>query len=359
MALQQLQKAAVVIRENGSFRFEIRQTPIPSIQPWEILVKLSATSICGTDIAMAAGYVGPTCDILGHEGVGRVVRIGSGVDPSTVKVGDRIGIAWLRDICGNCPCCAVPGGEVRCVEQLNSGRKHDGTLQEYCTVPNRYVLKLPDELNIPDPVIAPILCAGVTAYSALKAGAAVPGEWAAISGAGGGVGALGIQYAKAMGYRVIAIDVGPTKEGFCLEQGAEVYCDALDTNLKDTVRGFTSGAMAKAVVVCAGSGAAYRSAFDLVAYFGTIVCVGIPPPDELISAHPLQLIDNGIRLIGSAVGTRTDTLEALEFVRRGMVNPAIHLSTLDDLNDISGKVASTIGKYVIQFEKFSGEHEQE
>ena len=92
-------------RSSTGFDFEIRSVPIPELKPWEVLVKLSATGVCGTDISLAAGHVGPTCDILGHEGVGRVVRLGSGVDPDTVKVGDRVGIAWVRDVCGRCPCC--------------------------------------------------------------------------------------------------------------------------------------------------------------------------------------------------------------------------------------------------------------
>ena len=107
-------------------------------------------------------------DVLGHEGVGRVVAIGDGVNPSTVRVGDRVGISWVRDVCGKCPSCLLPDGETRCVQQLNSGRKWDGTFAEYCVVPSRYILLLPDDLGLSDEVIAPILCGGVTAYKALR-----------------------------------------------------------------------------------------------------------------------------------------------------------------------------------------------
>jgi propanol-preferring alcohol dehydrogenase len=314
---------------------------VPQIQPWEILVKLGASGVCGTDILLASGKAGPCRDILGHEGVGRVVQVGAGVDPSVVLVGQRVGVAWVRDICGQCACCRVPGGETRCVEQFNSGRKLDGTFAEYCVVSSRYVFVLPAEGDdLPDETIAPILCGGVTAYKALKVCNARPGEWVAILGGGGGVGALGVQYAKAMGYRVAAIDVGQAKKEFCLSLGAEVFIDAVDEDVASAMQAATRGAMAKAVIVAVGSGKAYESAIPLLAMFGTMVVVGIPPPGQNISLHPLEFIDRGIKIEGIAVGTRTDTIEALEFVRRGVVKPVVTPTSLDQLNSIYGLVAS-------------------
>ncbi|ETS84304.1 hypothetical protein PFICI_02329 [Pestalotiopsis fici W106-1] len=341
------QKAA---REGGSPRFEIHDVPRPALKPWEVLVSLSASGICGTDVSLASGHLGPCCDILGHEGVGKIEAIGAGVDPTIAKIGDRVGIAWVRDACGACEYCLIPGGETRCVEQLNSGRKIDGTFAEFCTVPSRYLLKLPDDLAVADELVAPILCGGVTAYKALKSCNATPGSWVAISGAGGGVGALAIQYARAMGYRVIAIDVGTSKEEYCRSLGAEVYLDAKN-DVAAAVYTSTKGTRAKAVIVTAGSGAAYQSAFDIVAAFGTVVCVGIPPPPQTMALHPLQFIDKGISLIGSLTGTRTDTLEALEFVQRGAVKPSVNIISLNDLPVVADRVAETTGKYVIRFGK--------
>ncbi|KAM5376264.1 hypothetical protein ACJZ2D_005635 [Fusarium nematophilum] len=323
--------------------------PIPRPQPWEILVRLSATGVCGTDMSLASGHAGPTVDILGHEGIGRVVEVGEGVDPSVVKTGDRVGIAWVRDVCGRCACCREPGGETRCREELNSGRKWDGTFAEHCVVPSRYVLVLPDDPELPDEYVAPVLCGGVTAYKALKMSGATPGEWVAVVGAGGGVGGLAVQYAKAMGYRVAAIDVGPAKE-FCLKMGADAYFNAADPTMASSFKELTSdGTGAKAVIVTAGSGKAYQSALDLVAVFGTLVCVGIPPPDQVMNLHPLTLIDRGITLVGSLVGTRAETLEALEFVRRGAVKPIVNLMEFEDLNNVADKFATAKGKFVIQF----------
>ncbi|KAF4468381.1 alcohol dehydrogenase [Fusarium albosuccineum] len=343
-------KAAVVVRSDAGFQFEIQSVPIPKLQPWEVLVKLSATGVCGTDMSLAAGHVGPCRDILGHEGVGRVVQVGHGVDPSAVKVGRRVGIAWVRDACGKCPCCREPGGETRCREQQNSGRNWDGTFAEHCVVPSRYLLTLPDDPTLPDEYVAPVLCGGVTAYKALKICGAMPGEWVAVVGAGGGVGGLGVQYAKAMGYRVAAIDVGPAKE-FCLKMGAEVYFDGSDPDTPAALKKLTPDEVgAKAVIVTAGSGRAYQSAFDIIRVFGTLVCVGIPPPDQTMTLHPLAFIDKGIRVIGSLVGTRTETLEALDFVRRGLVKPIVNSIVFEDLNDVTSKFATTAGKFVIHFE---------
>ncbi|OAL37529.1 hypothetical protein AYO20_03036 [Fonsecaea nubica] len=315
--------------------------PVPEISPTELLVRLSVSGVCGSDFHLAEGHSGPTCDILGHEGVGRVVKLGSAVNPSFVNVGTRVGLGWVRDVCEECFCCLSPGGEGRCLAKLCSGLRRDGTFAEYAVVPSRYVIRIPED--VPDDLVAPILCGGVTAYKAIKVSEAVPGRWMVISGAGGGVGALGIQYAKSMGYRVIAIDVGDAKKEYCLKLGAEVYYDAKELDTA-TVMALT-GDGAAAVLVMANSGRAYQAALELVAPYGTLVCVGIPPADQLVTFHPILGISKGVKIIGSAVGTRKDIWEAIEFVQRGAVKPAVEMATLDDLSDIAknfGKVSSLL-----------------
>lgn len=162
---------------------------------------------------MALGHMGPVGNILGHEGVGNIAALGSNVaalDP-TVSVGQRVGVAWTRDICGVCAMCVdlANEGETRCVEALHSGKAYDGTWAEYTLVPLRYLARLPETFDqIPDEHIAPILCGGVTAYKAIKGCQLTPGQWVVISGAAGGVGALAVSFARAMGYRVIAADAG-------------------------------------------------------------------------------------------------------------------------------------------------------
>lgn len=268
-----------------------------------------------------------------------MVKIGTGVDPRTVQLGDRVCVAWVRDVCGRCPCCRKPGGETRCLEQWNSGRKWDGTFAEYCIVPGRYLLVLPDSEGLEDEVVAPILCGGVTAYKALKSCGALPGEWVVVVGAGG-VGGLAIQYARAMGYRVVAVDVGCEKEEAGLQAGAHAYFDALAEDVGSCLRKLTGGTGARAVVVTAGSSEAYRNSLDLVGVFGTLVCVGIPPAEGAMAIHPLLLIDRGIRVLGTLAGTRAETLEALEFVRMKAVKPAVTVVGLDELDEVMRKLGT-------------------
>jgi propanol-preferring alcohol dehydrogenase len=325
-------------REEGkSSRFEIESVGIPELGPQDVLVQLSVTGVCGTDIALASGELGPTRRILGHEGVGRVVKLGSGLSESQVKLGQRVGVAWQRDICGACAMCLTDGGETRCLEQLNSGRKIDGTFAEYTVVPYRYLTTLAEGPE--DQILAPILCGGVTIYKGLKICGATPGQWVVISGAGGGVGALGIQYSKAMGYRTIAIDAGKAKEQYCLSLGAEVYIDLIaTTDVPSIVREKTGGLGAAAVLVTAGSGKAYQDALKMLGPFGTLVCIGIPPPSQLVNFHPLLFIDMGIKIIGSAVGSRLDIQEAIAFVERGLVKPTVQMTTLEQLSDVGEQI---------------------
>ncbi|OJI99239.1 hypothetical protein ASPVEDRAFT_125961, partial [Aspergillus versicolor CBS 583.65] len=310
--------------------------PIPQPGPTDVLVKLSVTGLCGTDFALASGALGQTRPILGHEGIGRVSKLGSALNESQVKLGQRVGISWVRGVCGDCAFCLHEGGEgeAHCAAQIHSGRKVDGTLAGFTVVPFDYISMLPEGLE--DAVLAPVMCGGVTAYKALKLANVVPGAWVVLLGAGGGVGSLGIQYARAMGYRVIAVDAGSEKEEACLELGASVYVDINREGLDiaRAVKGLTDGKGASAVIVIAGSARAYQDAFHLVAPFGTLVCVGITPLSEPIQVHPLTLIDNGIRVIGSMTGTRQDIVEAVEFVRRGEVVPEVQIIPLKIMEGI-------------------------
>lgn len=331
-------------RKDGGVDFELATRPIPSPGPLEVLVRLSVTGLCGTDIGVAHGELGPSRDILGHEGVGRVVEVGSAVPSSQAAIGQRVGVAWLRDVCNSCEMCLVEGGETRCLAEIFSGLKVDGTFAQYTLVPLKYLLKLPEEPT--DELVAPILCGGVTIYKAIKICGAIPGQWLAISGAGGGVGALGIQYAKAMGYRVIALDAGSEKVELCKKLKADVFIDV--TAVEDSgaeVRKATSGQGVAAVLVAAGSGRAYQDALGMLAPLGTLVCIGIPPPSGTVTFHPLAFISKGYRVIGSAVGTRGDILEAIDFVVRGQVIPIVSSIELGDLPDAAqrfkaGKVSN-------------------
>lgn len=271
------------------------------------------------------------------------------MNESQVHIGQRVGVSWVRDVCRHCAFCLHEGGdgEAHCAAQIHSGRKVDGTLAGFTVVPYGYIVRLPEGPE--DRVLAPVMCGGVTAYKALRLAGAAPGSWVVLLGAGGGVGSLGVQYARAMGYRAIAVDAGSQKEEVCLELGASAYLDIEQEglDLSGTVRRLTDGYGASAVIVIAGSARAYQDAFDLVAPFGTLVCVGITPPSEPIQVHPLTLIDNGVRVLGSMTGTRQDIVEAVEFVRRGEVVPEAQMIPLDSMENMGELRASSKVSYPV------------
>ncbi|KEF53603.1 uncharacterized protein A1O9_10578 [Exophiala aquamarina CBS 119918] len=331
MAIPSTHKVAVVVRKNGSYDFEVKTSNVPELQPTDLLVRLSVSGVCGSDFHLAAGHSGPTRDILGHEGVGRVVKIGSAVPDSQAHIGDRVGIAWVRDICEKCIFCRTPGGEGHCLAMLCSGLKRDGTFAEYAIVPSRFIVRIPE--GVSDHLVAPILCGGVTAYKALKVSGASQEQWVAISGAGGGLGSLGVQYAKAMGFRVVAIDVGEAKREYSLQMGADAFFDGGELDVS-AVKDLTGGGAA-AVIVTANAIQAYQAALDLVAPYGSYVCVGLTPPGKQVGFDPITLVSKNIRLMGSAVGTREDIWEAIEFVARGQVKPKVEMAVLEDLPQIS------------------------
>ncbi|GJC94385.1 zinc-binding dehydrogenase [Colletotrichum higginsianum] len=354
-------KAAVLTSPQGSKEkptFTVRDEARPVPGPNEVLVRLSMTGLCGSDLGMAMGHFGSVGNILGHEGVGRIAALGSNIAAldQSVEVGQRVGVAWTRDICSTCESCVdlANEGETRCEKALHSGKAYDGTFAQYTLVPLRYLARLPPQFdNLPDEEIAPILCGGVTAYKAIKGCRITPGQWFAISGAGGGVGALAVAYAHAMGYRVIAVDAGPEKGEICKAHGAELYIDVTTPGtLGEKVRRATGGHGAKAVVVAATATVAYQEAFELLAPFGTLMCVGILSAEARVNFNPLWLIAKGWKIESSSVGTRADILEALEFVRRRAVVPKVHLGKLDDIEELvqTMHAGQLKGKWVLKLD---------
>lgn len=317
------------------------------------------TSLCGTDALMGANEMGQARAIIGHEGVGRIETLGSNVtvlDP-TVEVGQRVGVAYSRDFCGACGFCkeTAKDGEIRCTAKPWSGTAFDGTFAQYTIVPARYLLRIPDDRfgDLPDEMIAPMLCGGVTAYTAVKTcDGLVPGQWIAVCGGGGGVGAFAVAFGKAMGYRVIATDTGAEKGEHALAGGAEHYIDITSpevnaTGVAEEVKKLTNGLGVSAAIVCTGVAAAYQSALGMLAPFGTLMCVGIPHAEGLIAFHPFLCIALGFKIMGTAVGSRRDTLEALEFVKRGLVKPKVQWGELESLTELmeevkGGKVSRSI-----------------
>ncbi len=157
-----------------------------------------------------------------HTDLVQVVEVGEN-SHNIWKVGDRAGIKWVASTCGTCEFCTNGQDELHCEKQTNAGYSSPGTFQEYALSDARYASRIPE--GVTDEEAGPIMCGGVTAYVGCKRSAVKPGQWVVISGAGGGLGHLAVQYAKAMGMRVIAIDGGEDKAKLCKSLGAEVFID--------------------------------------------------------------------------------------------------------------------------------------
>jgi propanol-preferring alcohol dehydrogenase len=321
----------------------IQEVPVPTPGPGQALVEIIATGVCHTDLHAAEGDwpVKPTPPFIpGHEGAGVVVALGPGV--THLKLGDRVGIAWLH-----CEFC-LAGWETLCPEQKNSGYSVNGSFAQYALAQADYLGRIPENLSFVD--AAPILCAGVTTYKGLKETDTRPGEWVVISGAGG-LGHVAIQYAKAMGLHVAAVDLGEEKMALARKLGAEITIDAKIQDPATEIQKQIGGA--HGVLVTAVSTIAFKQAIGMLRRGGTCVLNGLPAGEFPVSIFDLVL--NGHTVRGSIVGTRLDLEEALAFAAQGKVKATIETLPLDSINDvfermkkgkINGRVVLGIGKSV-------------
>lgn len=309
----------------------IEEVPVPECGHNDVLVRIEACGVCHTDLHACHGDwpVKPKMPLIpGHEGVGTVVAVGDQV--THLKEGDRVGVPWLHSACGHCEFC-LEGKETLCLSQQNSGYSVDGGYAEFCLAKADYVITIPDEISFVD--AAPLFCAGVTTYKALKVSGAKPGDWVAISGAGG-LGHLAIQYAKAMGFNVIAIDTGKEKLALARDLGASLTVDFMEASPSEVIFDRVGGA--HSVICTAASKAAFDQAYRSVRRGGSCVLVGLPPEDM-----PLPIFDtvlNGVSVIGSIVGTRKDLQECLQFAAEGKVKAIIEEKSLDDINEIFARM---------------------
>lgn len=322
-------KAAVV--EKFGEPLVVREVPIPTPGPGQALVEVFATGVCHTDLHAVDGDwpIKPTLPFTpGHEGAGIVAVVGPGV--THLKEGDRVGIAWLHSACGHCEYC-LSGWETLCLEQQNSGYSVNGSFAQYALGQADYLGRIPKNLPFVD--AAPILCAGVTTYKGLKQTGARPGEWVVISGVGG-LGHVAIQYAKAMGLHVAAVDLGPEKMALARKLGAEITIDAKTQDPAKEIQKQIGGA--HGVLVTAVSLIAFKQAVGMLRRGGTCVLNGLPPGEFPVSIFDIVLNGNTIR--GSIVGTRLDLEEALAFAAEGKVRATIETLPLECINDVFSRL---------------------
>lgn len=335
---------AAIVREFGK-PLVIESVEVPQPGPGEVLVKVKACGVCHTDLHAASGDwpVKPTPPFIpGHEAAGIVAALGPGV--TNLKVGDAVGVAWLHDACMACEYCET-GWETLCEHQHNTGYSVNGGFAEYVIASAAFAAKLPATVDFA--AIAPILCAGVTTYKGLKETDARPGEWVVISGVGG-LGHVAIQYAKAMGLKVAAVDIAEDKLALARSTGADIAVNSLDADAADKVLTATGGG-AHGVLVTAVSTAAFAQALKMVRRKGTVSLVGLPPGE-----FPTPIFDVVLKRItvrGSIVGTRRDLDEAIAFAADGKVKAEVTKVPLAEINAVFDrmKAGKIDGRMVLDF----------
>jgi propanol-preferring alcohol dehydrogenase len=311
----------------------------------EVLIKVEASGVCHSDLHIIEGdwkqFGGITKIPLipGHEVAGRVAELGSGV--RDLKVGDRVGVPWIHWTCGECEFCRE-GFENLCSKQKITGCTVDGGYAEYIKAPATHATRIPDAVSSAE--AAPLLCAGVTVYRAIKQSQLRAGDRLAIFGVGG-LGHLAIQIGKHLGAEVTAIDVADDKLTLAESLGASRTVNATTTNVVKELR--RAGSM-HVVLVTSGSKAAYDTAFGCVRPTGQLMVVGLPPE---ISFAPIMMAAKEIRVQASAVGTRQDLVEVLDMAAARKLHCQVSPRRLDEINTIfdemkTGKIA---GRVVLTF----------
>ena len=312
---------AVVVNPDST-GVEIVDHEMPEIGYGEALVKVEYCGVCHTDLHVAHGDFGKVPGrIVGHDGIGIVEKLGDGV--TSLKVGDRVSIAWFFEGCGYCEYCTT-GRETLCRSVKNAGYNVDGGMSEYAVVTADYAVKVPEGL---DPAQASsITCAGVTTYKAIKEAGAAPGQWIAVYGVGG-LGNLAVQYAKKVfNAHVVAVDINQDKLDLAKEVGADLIVNGHDIeDVPAYIQEKTGGC--HGVVVSAVSKVAFNQAVDSVRAGGTVVAVGLP--SEYMELSIVKAVLDGIRIVGSLVGTRKDLEEAFAFGAQGLVVPIVEKVPVD------------------------------
>lgn len=306
----------------------LREWDRPTAGPGQIVVRTEACGVCHTDLHAANGdwpVRPPLPFIPGHEGIGIVAEVGAGVH--AVKEGDRVGVPWLYSACGHCEHC-LSAWETVCAQAEFGGYTKNGGFAEYILADPDYVAHVP--LGLDARAAAPIICAGITSYKGIRETRARPGEWLVVSGVGG-LGHLAVQYGKAMGMHVCAVDVDKDKLEHATRLGADAVVNARTGDPAAVVKKITGGG-GHGVLITAPSLGAFEQGVGMTRKRGTCVLVGLPPGE-----FPTPLFDvvaNCITIRGSFVGNRQDMAEALAFAADGKVHADIELQPLSAINRV-------------------------
>jgi len=318
-------KAAVV--RSFDRPLEIEELPIPVPGPEQVLVRIEASGLCHTDIHAARGEwpIKPSPPFIpGHEGVGIVERVGTG-NMYGLEPGMRVALPWLGYACGTCKYCNS-GRETLCMSQLNMGYAINGGFAEYALGYARHVVRVPDGV---DPVdAAPLTCAGVTTYKAVKVSEARSSDLVAVFGVGG-LGHLAVQYAQLTGASVVAVDVNEARLETARVLGAEHVVNASE---EDPVAAIQRLGGADAAIATAVSPKPFQQAYQSLARGGKLVCVGLPAENHM-EIPIFETVLGALEVRGSIVGTRHDLEEVFELHRRGLTTVEYEERHLHEVNE--------------------------
>jgi alcohol dehydrogenase, propanol-preferring len=317
-------RAAVV--HNFAEPLRVEQVARRPLAPGQIRVQIEASGLCHTDIHAAHGDwpVKPSPPFIpGHEGVGIVDELGPGV--VEVGVGDRVALPWLGYACGTCDYC-VSGWETLCLEQKNMGYSIDGGFGEYATAYARYVVKVPAGIDPFD--AAPLTCAGVTTYKAIKVAGTRSSDLVAVFGVGG-LGHMAIQYARIAGGGVVAVDLHDEKLELARGLGADFTVNAAEEDPAAAIQELGGADQAIALAV---SPTSFEQAYRSLRRGGTLVFVALPAENHM-TLPIFETVLNGITVVGSIVGTRTDLREVFELHAAGQTVVAREIRPLHEVNE--------------------------
>jgi D-arabinose 1-dehydrogenase-like Zn-dependent alcohol dehydrogenase len=311
-------KAIQISKPGGNFEVVERPTPEPG--RGQVRIKVEACGICHSDALVKEG-LWPGIQyprVPGHEIAGRVDKVGA--DVTQWKVGQRVGVGWHGGHCFQCDPCRR-GDFINCKFQKITAIDFDGGYQEYMIVPSEAVALIPDDL--PADEAAPLLCAGITVYNALRNSGAHAGDLVAVQGIGG-LGHLGIQYARQMGFHTVAIGRGGDKQALAKKLGAHEY---IDTSAGAPAEALQQLGGAHIVLATAPDSKSMSALIDGLGPNGTLMVVGAG--FESLTVTPIQLISGSKSIRGWASGTARDSQDTLEFSALSGVRPMIERYPLE------------------------------
>jgi len=305
-------KAVQVPKPGADFELVEREIPVPG--PGQVRIRVQACGVCHSDVITKDGvFPGISYPrVPGHEIAGMIDEVGAGVQGW--KKGERVGVGWHGGQDGTCLSCRR-GDFANCASAIVCGISYDGGYQEFMVAPVEALAHMPESLDAAD--AAPLMCAGITTFNALRRAGALPSDLVAVQGIGG-LGHLGVQFAKKFGYRVAAIGRGPGNAALAKKLGADVYIDSAATDAATELQKLGG---ARVILATAPSGKAMSSLVGGLGANGTLVVIGASA--DPIEVAPIQLISGRKRIQGWSAGIPTDSEDTLRFAEMTGIRPMI------------------------------------